>query len=309
MQQYGASVQVQAEFNSQYDGIGGSSKHDAQFECRFKVREIEIQASMKNGKGEFRVNNYFAKDENAAYEEIASLLQTVSQILSYEIQRVDSNAHWGHTRLAWHRADLRILTRDSAITDRMDMTVTQLVKPERLEEKIASCLSHKEKSFILSCLYNATGPYDYRSKFYNAFTIMEYLESNYSETITVTRMYDDDKLEEIGVIINGGLSTWDEALRNVAITSTKETLKKKSVESRAMKLAAILNDSFKIPSIAHISGEILIDIKKVKDFIATRNALFHGSSMNGGQEGDLKLNTEHLIAVSTQVVDRLLSKE
>jgi len=113
------------------------------------------------------------------------------------------------------------------------------VKLESVADFMDIFESNKDFRFLMDCYYRALGATDFITKYYNAFTAIEFIENQFTKCIETTSLLEGCVLDQIIINIEDS-----DIIRNTnrerIVSRIKSALKNATLESRAEKLLNIL---------------------------------------------------------------------
>lgn len=162
--------------------------------------------------------------------------------------------------------------------------------------------NNSEMKFLLDCFFRAVSSEEILVRYFNSFTIIEFIEARYSKFINTSRLVDNAELVDILSDLENALS--GNKNKNRIVERIKQNLKSATLESRAEKLEQCIKKIFEVEEIEVPSGKKEVTLDLLKKIINTRNQLYHGKVMNESEKRELESNSYLLILV----VQTLLSK-
>ena len=300
-----ASVPLLIEFQSAYDGPWFSSDYavgigTASFRVGARVASVENRP----GGLLMTVTEIEARDRADAATLAAEDFGVVAAALSMDLQGQHLNSHYGHPRFAWRSRDIQIesIVRPAGINLEASVATKTLLHftPSRTQSLIAMQLERSIFRFLLNCYYSALAPTEPRSKFYNAFTIIEFVEANFVRRIATSALVSPELLTELGTSV-------EETLERSGVTAEASSrirnrslgpLQSATMESRASKLAQILNSVLGVRALKYVGLDFAVDTGFAKSLINARNRLFHA----GEASGEIKTLADKLILTAEQVL-------
>lgn len=298
------------EYISDYD------KHNFYYESGIEIdTDIVIKSSIchiksKDDSINIRISDIEAENEDDAFKKVENIIHEIKIVLSHVIQKQNQNQHYGHIRLNNKKKEISILPRDYSISENVGIKLTQIIKKDTIQEYFDAALNNSDLRFVLNSYHNSVGPYDLRSKFFNAFTIIEFIEKKYSDSLNVTPLLPLELLDNIKNHISDTLKEKEvqQEIISRTVSRVNEFFINATFESRKKKLLLILKDIFKIDSITYITKEIQIDEQLCDVLIKYRNNLFHGNKKEIDNL-ELKEKLEKLILICERVVSYYLLKK
>lgn len=312
MRRYSVSVPVSISFRSAYDTHDFGYAHQVEYEAQTVLEGVTVNISISGESGSIELRGIRAKSEVEAVQRSQELVTTGSNLCSLEIQLQNSNPHYGHPRVDWEPRLIDVTPSDQWPREELSITAKQEIDssvfPRRLE-KVSRC---RDVSFLLSACAASYYSVDYRTKFFNAFLVLEFLEQRYAASIETTRLVEDSLLEVVDEAVRGVLVTLEQDVINRVVSAVRSTLTRMTSESRALKLTRVLNDVFGIQLLEYLREEVAVDVEFVRDLIEKRNAFFHARPVPADRyvaSADLKRLTDLTVILATHVVQKLIDEE
>lgn len=162
---------------------------------------------------------------------------------------------------------------------------------------ICAGLSDENVGFLLDSYYNSLQPLDIRSKFYNAFIIIEYLESKYAKSLPSELLIKDNDYTAIEGFINKQIGAYPKESKSRIISTLRGIIKNQTLKTRAEKLVYIINECLGCKEIEHFGKITPVDKGLCTNWINARNKSFHA-----GEPQNLKNLTDLLILLIQQII-------
>lgn len=148
---------------------------------------------------------------------------------------------------------------------------------------------------IGDAIYRAVLSKNIRGRFFQLFTIIEALETKFGKDTDIAhKILPEDKLNELNKIINDYLKSisMESNFRGNLSSGIGNLIANATQESRVQKLQLIIKDKLGIQRVQ--KGLISYDIteQKIKNFVDTRNNLFHGGNSAAGENELVQLTNE-----------------
>lgn len=304
MKNYNASIPIHLEYVSEFDSYDDSTFAECEFSANITIKTMQCSIAFDEKKDKYiSIQDIEANDEIEAFTIVNKLLLIIANCISVFIQRKNVNQHYGHIRVRWFLRDLNITPRDQWPSASLSTKMITTINLDGLEEAVLRVWDSPDLQFITQAYYGALQSLDHRAKYYHAFTIMEHLENKYKDDVGNKKYSDADCKKAANLVFDYFTEQcYSLADANHAKGCVTDSLKKVTNETRAEKLQTILEKYFDITQVNYL-GEVTIDKKITKDFIDTRNGLFHGSV----SPGNLKRNCDLLILVCEKIIGKLLS--
>ncbi|WP_322922980.1 hypothetical protein [Paenibacillus campi] len=303
---YRAQVPLHIEYVSDFDKHDFSTSRFFEVNTLLEIKGVHCNICSSNEKNIVAISGLIAENENEAFEKASKLFNMIAVCLSLHINKADPNCHYGQARFAWLKKEVIIKPRDQRISDSIAIQSSTKLNTQDSQVIITNMSDSVELSFLMQAFYGALQPVDLRAKYYHAFTIIEYLENIYKDKVG-TKRFTTDSVEHcaqslINPLRERGCS--DEDIKK-ALEIINGGLKRATIESRQEKLLLILNNIFDIKSVLYINENVNINAIKVREFIETRNKLFHG----GSNIATLKNTLNVLILVCENILTKLCMLE
>jgi hypothetical protein len=305
MRIYEAGCPIEVEFRSQQDRVDVRHDQAVKLSTSVVVDLCSVEVEVERSAGHVRVEGVRATNESEAYTRAKRLASTALAALSLELQGHNPNQHLGHIRLAPVLAQMSVSPRDATIAESVDLRlVTHLAVMEA--QAFADAASRSEDlRFLLAAYDAAIGPLDVRSKFYNAFTIIEHVESTRTADVSPRRLLTKAQRLAVERVLEEHLTREVGAeVARLARQRIANPLAQATHESRDTKLLRILVDAFGISEIEYAAKKWPVDHALVATFTKTRNGLFHGATTGG--DAKIADTTGKLIKVVERALRHLL---
>lgn len=319
MTNYSVKVPLIVEFVSSYNKYDFKAGYKIEIDHNLNIFGCDLCVKSEKGNYTLFIENINEENEENLLKKVEKILYFVSRGLSILIQEQNEFQHYGHARINWEINKIEIDPRDSFVSDSVGMTVT--FKPDTLELQnyLNKILSNEKLQFIIDCNYNSIAPLDIKSKFYNAFSIIEYIEENYKNDISTTPLINKCLYKEIENILKKVLIE----SKNVQFTDKKELndyiarilnifsskFKNATFQTREEKLLLIINEKFKIFDVEITPRKFQVNKEFVKSIIKTRNNFFHAKKYSTEELKSFKDITDQLIVLNTKIINKLLNLE
>lgn len=305
MYKYEVKIPLILEQKSNFNRYDLSSSQQLNFEYSGKYDKTKYLLKGSNANYEIIFTELISKNYEECMEDIEKYLKIILPLSSLIIQSQHSSQNYTHLRLGYDisnskliseksisRKEEHVILKNIEITDSLrmreslNMLMRQNIDFKLLDELLLFMNQDKEFSFILECYYRAIASTDSITKFYNAFTAIEFIESNFTKKISTNLLIDNDTLEQLEKNIqNNNLINEDNEGR--IINRIKSTLKSATLESRAEKLEQIIIDFFKVKEIIVITESRKINLKFISSLIKIRNSLFHGKHFKEEEKNEI----------------------
>lgn len=280
--------------------------HGIRLRASANLEGVNIEVQVEDSAGVMRIENITAENEYKVQEETSKIIDTVLHLLSLEIQRRNQNQHWGHVRIGWRASSMKIEPRDASITGELHNHLIQTVDIPDVSDMLGRCHNNRDLGFLLAAYYFALAPADFKTKFYNAFTIIEHIEKRYRDRINSTLLLSESQIKNLLGVVNAALKFIEDVkVRKRVYSDISGTVKGTTQENREEKLYRILWDVFNVRTINYYANQVEVNIDLLKRFIKTRNSLFHGSGVAASPSSvdeELKRDTDLLILLCESIL-------
>lgn len=259
MKQYKIRVPLYLEQKSNFNKHDFSSFEDVEFD--YKNNEFSIIGD--KGTYNIEVNEIFANNRDECSKIAEKLLQKITKLSSLIIQSQFPNQHYTHLKLNYNITKISFLEeneREKCILTNSDiihlkdkielhdaLTMHATYKIDfNLYDKLEKYFDDKEFKFVLDAYYRSLSATDAVTKYFNAFSAIEFIETSFFKKISVNKLIPENIINKMIKSIENEIETdifnrIKERIKNCLLNSTKET--------RAEKLCAILNEVFEIHEI------------------------------------------------------------
>lgn len=254
-----------------------------------------------------RILNVIAQDQAGAVALAIPVFDMLVCSLTFEYHALHATSGDGHIRFAWNVRDVRVLDvrhQGIRVSATLGVDVARKFEIRQSQAFIDSMRQNSGLEFLLQSFRASLAPVDDRSKYYNAFVVIEYIEAK-EEQIT-TKLLNPDHLKALVDASKGLLESLGVKRDTICrVVARVAELKKVTVEGRAVKLMALLSKRFGIGSIKTRGGDVALDRDVVQSLIDTRNELFHAKPTG---IAELPKKTEWLICVVRMILEVLLKE-
>jgi len=309
VRKYSTKLPLELEHLGQFDKYDFSSETKLSFNSKISYDNIKCSIDCNEKVFIAKIDNIIAENESEAFNKICTFLDYLTKILSYLIQKENNNPHYGHIRINYKKKKIKIKPRDQVINDELSMKTTLHPDISGMQKYLEKVIDSSELHLLITAYYNSLSVADLKTKFYHAFTIIEYIENKYSEKIETTQLLSDDLYQNIETDILAHLNNNDqsEKIINRIKGTLRSTIKKRTYENRKEKLLEILNDFLGIKSVRYLTKEQDINEKFVSDIIKYRNKFFHKPMiLSENDRKKFKFTTDILIILCEEIISREL---
>lgn len=300
MTKYEIKVPIIQEFVGEYDFHDTSTSVSYMFDYHCTYNGVLCEMQYNETVKEIVLKNIDASDEINAFIIGNKLLSQLAKILSLFLQKKhseDDNTLHGHVRIKWFRKDMEISPRGLIQSD-VKADYSGDIELKDLELNLDKLVSSSDADFLLSALYGSLQTSDHKAKYYHAFTIIEFIESQF-RGIVGTPIYKKDDTKEMAKLVADYLinNEYPNELATKAKGILSNTFASATQENRASKLVTILKEKYNINAIKYAGRVHPIDEDLAQDLINKRNKLFHA----GGTD-NIKHQMDQLILICEKVV-------
>lgn len=311
MTKYSAKIPLIIENLSMVDTHEKSYSSDIELTVSATDDLVEIEITMKGEIKEARLSNVVAQNEHDAFKIICNIMSKVKAILTFKTQLNNPNRHLCHTRINWKPSDIEITPRDSCPSESFSSKMIQQIKHMDLQGFIIQINNSQSLEFLFNSYYEALSPTDFRSKFYNAFTIIEYIEDNFTSCIKINPLISGDECNDLKSEVEEVLKKLNLCKIRNKMCSLIGTLKTSTSENRKEKLFSIIKDVFGINELKYGSRTLKINRALTDQFIDTRNKLFHGYDLENPEKSLIQIVNELIFldeSILLVINDRIMGK-
>lgn len=311
MNKYKAEIPLILQYRR--DGDSRETTYDSEVHvAQFTVRlfDVECFVSERPTGTHVTITEILCKTEDEAYSLAIKTLTELCVALSFDIESSNLNKHLGHLRFTWRNKDIIITPHDQAVQENVAIQGILTLQSPQTPAILSKVSTDPTLGFVLRAYYNALSPLDFKSKYYNAFVIIEYLETHFTAYITTTPLLSTEQMEALQGATETALSGMgldrekSKRISSRAFQGIKDP-KSGTEESRNEKLSLIFTDFFGIKTIRFNQEIVAVDQVLTKTLIDVRNYLFHAGKSKV-TDGDLARYTNLLLILIELVVQKLL---
>lgn len=308
---------------------------------KFELNEkCHIKIYKENEEFLISMDSLYADNEEYAIDIASNLANKVCYVVTYLVQSQNVNIHYFHPKFSYRTRDIRckegayerydnfikpekengdlfLHVSDSiSFRDSVHTKMIYSIKTELFDKIFDLMSSNKHLSFVIESYYRALGEIDYISKYYNLFTIIEYIESNFKEKSNAKKMFNKDQKKELVDIATSKLNECFENneecddnkvyVRRVS-NRFSQILSDSTDKTRTEKLYTIIKEYFKIEKIEDPLFNYEITESKLKKFIDTRNSLFHAKKLSEDDIKQLSTLTNELMVLCKYIIKNIIS--
>jgi len=287
------------------------------------------------------IDSIYADDENYSYDMAYKIADKVCCVLTFILHSQNYNFHHFHPKLTYRIRDIVHHKRDYdnyveytrkqkrykdgnetihlsdriLLNEHIECKLCSSVNVDSFDELFSKYGSDKHFRFVLESYYRGLGEIEFVSKYYNFFTIIEYVEvkfSKYAEYKDVFYKTQSDELKELFATKIDEFLSGNKDAKNLEdrINSRFGTfLANITDKTRAEKLCDILNNHFDLNEIKFGFVNLSINADTIKNFIDVRNSLFHAKRITEEEESKLNRLTNDLMILCTMLVFKILNSK
>ncbi len=195
-----------------------------------------------------------------------------------------------------------------SFSDRIaSMRISQGLDLSKVDLLYKSYFFGGSRGFYIDTIFRALRSRDVESKYFTLFTIIERLETTFQKDDDLAeRLFNVEQqkilLDKFKPQIAEMLNDDNEFSRRV-YSRLSQIITTATIETRTEKLCAILNDKIKIRDIHKGLMKFDVDDQKVKDFIDTRNSLFHGKNVGKDSYNKIVQLTNELLELCLKILE------
>ncbi|RRS29874.1 MAG: hypothetical protein P794_09505 [Epsilonproteobacteria bacterium (ex Lamellibrachia satsuma)] len=318
MYKFKVKVPLELEYRSNFDEHNFSHKNELEFEFSSSYSEFNYSLHGKAGEYTLLIDNIIAENENACIEKVKSFSNSLLPLASLIIQSRNSNQHYTHLKLDYLISNVNIeqqvridvqeqsqqqngqvinLSDQMMIKEDIQITTSTQIDFSNLNI-FFSHYNDKVFQYVLEGYYRSLSATDPATKFYNAFTIIEFMETYFRNDIETSHLLEKDEMEKVVTCLKENISINAERIVN----RVKSTLLNATLESRHEKLIMILNNIFMIENIKCGIVNRPIDTDFVKQIIKIRNSLFHGKTFSEDEQQNIRERGLELICLIQNIL-------
>lgn len=281
------------------------------------------------------IDGIYADNENYAYDMAYKIADRVCYVLTFILNSQNYNFNHFHPKLTYRIRDILCSRNDyenyskfEYVDDAVMIYMTDnIFTRATMNCKIISTINvdlfnsvfriygnNKHLSFILESYYRGLGEIEFISKYYNFFTIIEYIETNFSEFADYNEVFSKKQKNELRKLfackVTEYLTENDKKNLEDRVNSRFGTLIKSITDkTRTEKLCDILHKHFGLSEIKFSTVNFSVDVDTIKNFIDTRNSLFHAKRITEEEEKN-KLNklTNELMVLCTILISKIINQ-
>ncbi|WP_252244005.1 hypothetical protein [Clostridium sp. ZBS14] len=275
-----------------------------------------------------KFDSIYADDREWAIKLAVNIIDNICYAISFIVQQKNSNTHYFDTKFGYNIKDVEIMEdKYSKYEEYMEENLISFNESLRLREslsmkgkqvidinsidfnKILNEISKdNKKRHLIECYYKSLGNIEYTSKYYNLFTIIEFIETNYTKEISINNIFTEEEEKEIldnmRILLAENLNKDNEIVNRIINRVSQIT--NSSLETRAEKLYRIITEYFAIECVNSGVHSIELTKAKVNEFIKMRNGLFHAKSISEEQKNCFNILTEELMILCGEIISKLI---
>jgi len=325
MYKFKVKVPLELEYKSNFDKHDFSHKNELEFKFSSSYDEFNYSLHGEARNYTLLIDNIIAENEAACIEKVKSFLNSLLPLASLIIQSRNSNQHYTHLKLDYlisnvnieqqARIDVQeqsqeqngqVIKLSDQIMIKENVQITSITQIDFSKLNIFFNYSNdKVFQYVLEGYYRSLSATDPATKFYNAFTIIEFMETYFRNDIATSSLLDKEEMEKVVKCLKENIS------RNVEriVSRVQNTLSNATLESRHEKLITILNDKFMIKNIKCGTVDRDIDIDFAKQIIKIRNSLFHGKTFSEEEQQNIRNKGLELICLIQNILFNWMNVE
>lgn len=296
---YSAKIIVKTEYIGPFDNPNFSSHVEYNLSASLDIEKTKCIFQKTATHNMLQISNIQAASEDNACLQASNIATKLLMAVSYDVQSTNPNPHYGQIKFSYDNKDIIITPKDNFVSGSVSITNKSSPNLSKTAEIFKAISENSDFEFLLSSYYAALSPTDFKSKFFNSFLIIEFIEIKYRDKIVTTPLIQENDFKKIATSIEGieNFCRIKSRLHNELLNAT--------MESRAEKLTSILNDYFKITELQGSTIRGKIDLDFSKSIIKLRNGLFHAGSIKDTEE-ELKNIGDRLIYLNETILNKLL---
>ncbi|KMT22987.1 hypothetical protein [Clostridium cylindrosporum] len=300
-------IQDYVEFNTQYEFERNEE---------FINEDIKIILEGKEEHIYLVIQDIYANDKDEVYNSFKDLINRVCIILTFSMQSKVANTNYFHSKFTYNPSDINIEILDGYLhsfgyKDTLICTINNRVDNNEFKDLFVSMNKSDSFKFIMEAYYRSFGELEDRSRYYNLFTIIEYIEENYKDKSNSLKLFNKSFTDEVSKVFLEKLSEeylgFSEDTINDLISGFKSYLGKITNKSRAEKLYNIITQYFGIKKVIcnFEKKSYEITCEKIRSFINFRNKLFHAKSFTEEELKMLRSITDELMGLCDNIIYKL----
>lgn len=158
---------------------------------------LKIEITMNEEIKEASLYNVVANNEHDAFKTICNTMNKIKTVLTFKTQLDNPTRNICHMRINYKPYDIEIKPSDSCPAESFRNKMILDIKQLDLQGFINQVNCNPFFGFLLNSYYEALSPTDFRSKFYNAFTIIEYIEYNFKTHIKTNPLISENEYNSL----------------------------------------------------------------------------------------------------------------
>lgn len=311
---YTARAPLHIEHQSPLDTHCFQMSNGVRFQARYDSPPLRVAVDIDGAEGHADISGLAQPDEDRAFAEACRVLARTTAVATLQVALANPNPHYGHMRVAWRPGEVTLTPRDQVPADAVGVNARTTVGADEFGDRLGRALADPELALLFASVARATGDSDFRSRFYNAFSIVEYVEARMTGDLGCAPLLSPAQLGALLEGIDRALPRDDlaEGVAGRVRARVRGSLLNATMESRAEKLRRILVERCGIQTIPMPQGETAIDRVLVQRFIDLRNQLFHARQHEGEAglvDQAVRDTTTALVQTALKVVAHLADAE
>ncbi|RJE82782.1 hypothetical protein D3P07_26070 [Paenibacillus sp. 1011MAR3C5] len=284
------------------------------------------------------ISSFYADNETYALDMANNMVNKYVQILSYVIQSQNSNSLQFQIKFTYNQQNIKVteskyskyeqfVFNDSKreedhnvymevydslrIKDSVHMIAASTFRVNDVSQILGKIGMDVDLWFLMDCYYHSLGLIDSKSKYFNLFVIIEYIEKNIFHESVDSKIYKDnqiiDLMDSISEAVSRNTTTKDH--RDRIQSRIKQIFESATDKGRIDKLYSILTESLAITDINYGLDKIELSKELVAKFIKTRNGLFHAKILTEEEKQGLGTLSYKLLLLSESVLKELIKRK
>lgn len=287
------------------------------------------------------IDSIYADDENYAYDIACKFADKVCCVLTFILHSQNHNFNHFHPKLTYRIKDIfckesnyerynkfksdecRYEDEDGNVTihisDRISFKestsnkITSTVNTNLFNSLFEIYKNNEHMSFVLESYYRGLGEIEFISKYYNFFTIIEYIESNFSKYANYKEVFSKNQKDELKKLFASKVAEYitendEKNLEDRVNSRFGSLLKSITDKTRSEKLCDILHNYFDLYEVEFSTVNFSVTADTMKNFIDVRNSLFHAKRITDKEKNKLNILTNELMVLCTMLISKIISQ-
>lgn len=353
MKKYLVKIPLKYNKNSNLDRPDSSNdlelnfNEDINISYPITVKEGEFERNEKCNIRVYKENESFlilieylyADNDEYVIDMTSNLADRICYIITYLVQSQNSNLYYFHPKFTYRARDIickeqaypkydaflkhvkengeiDLYLKDSAkMRESSHIKMICSIDTKAFNQMFDLMYNNKHLAFVVESYYRALGDIDDISKYYNLFTIIEYIEENFKDKSKAKKMFNKkQKKELIDIATNKAMKCFESSQDGDNIEKYVERFRNRfsqiisesTDKTRTEKLYTIINEYLQIEKIDKYSFNFKITESKLKKFINTRNSLFHAKKLSEEDKRQLSVLTNELMVLCTHIIKNII---